>query len=602
MTRLLSGSTLRRGGSGEFLDLAGAQPQLPTSPSTSTGFTLVTDNLLRSSYRSSLGNIQMHLGTMYSNISGQDIRIIGTGTGVVKVEGGAISTSAYSGALQVIGDIGIAGKIFSRDDIIVNGLTIGQGYFNTIGGMNNIVIRNTATAQLNEFDVGQENIVIGYSALTRIDTAYRNIAIGRYALSSGTQLSNSIAIGDGALANIGTVPVIVMALIDSITLGIPVSIVAFNHGLTTGDQILILDVLGTTDLNTNYYYVNVIDIDTIELYTDIILSVPLDGTSFAAYDNSIPGTINIATDCDNNYAIGHDAGKNLINGKENFFLGFKNTPGFTTGSYNLIMGHQLGTDFTHGNSNISIGGDNLVSGLDNQINIGAVFYYNGTGFLSLSADTAMGYGTIATDKVFSSYISAATNTDPVQITSIAHGLYAGDSIFITSVLGMPQINDQKFYVDYIDPDNFNLYYDIGLTLTVDGTFYGTYISSGTIYVNQLFGALTVLGGISVTDNAIINGNVVINNTASTTSTATGALTVAGGVGIGKNLYVGGIITATNMFIGPWTVSTDSSQVVFSSIPTTSSSTGIRGQLAASTTSLYVCVSTDTWIKIVGTTF
>jgi len=602
MTRLLSGSTLRRGGSGEFLDLAGSQPQLPPSPTTSTGFTLVTDDLLRTSYRSSLGNIQMHLGTMYSNILNQDIKIIGTGTGTVKVLGGAISSNEYSGALQVVGDIGIAGKIFSRDDIIVNGLTIGQGYQNNIGGMNNIVIRNTATDQLNEFDVGQENIVIGYSALTNIDSAYRNIAIGRFTLFSGTQLSNSIAIGDGALANIGTVPVIVKATIDSITLGNPVSMVAFNHGLATGDQILILDVLGTTDLNTNYYYVNVLDIDTIELYTDIILIDPLDGTSFAPYDNSIPGTINIATDCDGNYAIGHDAGRSLVNGKENFFLGFKNTPGFTTGSYNLIMGHQIGTDFTHGDSNISIGGDNLVSGLNNQINIGAVFYYNGTGFLSLSADTAMGYGTVATDKVFSSNISGATNSDPVEITSIAHGLFSGDSISIFDVIGMTDINNQKYYVEYVTDDTFNLYYDISLTLTVDGTFYGAYISSGTIYVNQLFGALTVLGGISVTDNAIINGTVVINNTASTISTATGALTVTGGVGIGENLYVGGIITATNMFIGPWAVSTNSSQVVFSSIPATSSSTGIRGELAASTTSLYVCVSTNTWIKIVGTTF
>jgi len=52
MPRLLSGSTLRRGGSGEFLDLKGAQPQLPPTPTTSTGYTLVTDNLLRTSYRS----------------------------------------------------------------------------------------------------------------------------------------------------------------------------------------------------------------------------------------------------------------------------------------------------------------------------------------------------------------------------------------------------------------------------------------------------------------------------------------------------------------------------------------------------------------------
>jgi hypothetical protein len=58
MPSLLSGSTLRRGGSGEFIDLPGAQPQLPATDTTLTGFTLVTDNVLRTSYRSSLGFIE----------------------------------------------------------------------------------------------------------------------------------------------------------------------------------------------------------------------------------------------------------------------------------------------------------------------------------------------------------------------------------------------------------------------------------------------------------------------------------------------------------------------------------------------------------------
>ena len=62
MSKLLSGSTLRAGGSNEFITLATAQPQLPESPTTSTGYTVVTDALLRTSYRSSLGNLEINSG------------------------------------------------------------------------------------------------------------------------------------------------------------------------------------------------------------------------------------------------------------------------------------------------------------------------------------------------------------------------------------------------------------------------------------------------------------------------------------------------------------------------------------------------------------
>ena len=65
MPGLISGGTLRSGGSGEFIKLADAMPQLPPTPTTSTGYTLVTNDKLQTSYRSSLGNIEFHLGEMY---------------------------------------------------------------------------------------------------------------------------------------------------------------------------------------------------------------------------------------------------------------------------------------------------------------------------------------------------------------------------------------------------------------------------------------------------------------------------------------------------------------------------------------------------------
>jgi len=99
---------------------------------------------------------------------------------------------------------------------------------------------------------------------------------------------------------------------------------------------------------------------------------------------------------------------------------------------------------------------------------------------------------------------------------------------------------------------------------------------GVSSLNDLIGALTISAG---TDNNIINTDTLITisntstlqsvtsrgsstsavisiiNNSSSTSTNTGALVVAGGVGIGRGLYVGGAITATNVYVNGYAVST-----------------------------------------------
>jgi hypothetical protein len=77
---------------------------------------------------------------------------------------------------------------------------------------------------------------------------------------------------------------------------------------------------------------------------------------------------------------------------------------------------------------------------------------------------------------------------------------------------------------------------------------------------QVAGGVGIGGGIYVGNNSTFTGIVLHNNSTPATSTATGALQVWGGVGIGQNLYVGGTIygnligyastsTSTNNLIG-----------------------------------------------------
>ena len=482
MPILLSGSTLRRGGSGDFIDLAGAQPQLPDSETTLTGFTLVTDPVLRTQYRSSLGFIEFRTATMWSALPSGSIKILATGTTF-------LSTGTASGTLVVTGGVGIGGNLYVKEDIVVNGLTIGQGY----QGINNIVIRGTATTQINSFENGQESIVIGYDALKGLTTSYKNIAIGRYALNSGTNISNTIAIGDSALKLIGTnnnpilstitnitiissstisaatnaIPIVLTitshglntgsqilisnavglstatggvsvlnntpfwvnwlsnnsvalytnksrtipangftatvgvstivtlnAYVGSGTVITPVIVTSPNHGITTGTQIYIDGIVGTTQLNQRSYFVDFITSSTLTLFSNSIVQAPINGTGYTAYSGS--GTIFNYVTNDDNIAMGIDVASKLTNGSQNFFFGNTLATNLVTGSNNTIIGHSVANNITKGSGIIALGGDNLIDGVDNQVNIGSVFYYDGRGNTDINSDTRTGLGTDST--------------------------------------------------------------------------------------------------------------------------------------------------------------------------------------------------------------
>lgn len=379
MSMLLSGSKLRVGGSGEFLPLARAQPQLPATDSTTTGFTIITNSVLQSRYASSLGNIEFVNSSMYSNFEDGIIRVLATGTT-------SISTGTSSGALVVTGGVGIGRNLWVKEDIHVNNLTIGQGYSDN----NNIVVIGTATVVAEA--LGQNNIVVGYDALTGIITASKSIAIGNNTLKNGNNITNSIAIGDGALTSLGTVNTVVMGTVFTATQTSPVTITTVDaNSLISGNQVTITDVVEMVELTTQTFYVNVLSTNTFALYTDLILNIPVDGTTYTPF-NTPGGDVNKLLSSNNNIAIGVDAAANLIDGQKNFFFGDKVANNLTTGSYNVYIGSDSAQFMTYGDRNISILGGNLVDGVDNQINIGSTLYYNGLGFLDINADTNLGLG------------------------------------------------------------------------------------------------------------------------------------------------------------------------------------------------------------------
>lgn len=68
-------------------------------------------------------------------------------------------------------------------------------------------------------------------------------------------------------------------------------------------------------------------------------------------------------------------------------------------------------------------------------------------------------------------ITAITQANPGAVTATAHGYTTGDTVYITAVVGMVQVNGLRFVITVVDVDHF--------TIGVNTTGYAAYVSGGT---------------------------------------------------------------------------------------------------------------------------
>lgn len=528
MPSLLSGSVLRSGGSGEFLKLADAMPQLPATETTLTGFTIATNEVLQTSYRSSLGFVEFNTASMWSALPEGIVKVLQTGTTYY-------STSTETGTLVITGGLGVGKNAHIDKDIVVNDISIGAGWniLSDWQGLNNIVFKGTATATSNDFNNGQEAIAIGFTTLDGIETAYKVISIGRYAISSGTYVSESIAIGDSALKQIGVLNAMPIGNITSATQTDPVVIEVTGHQTTTGTYVYIEDVVGMTELNDNFYWVDVISNNELALYTNNILSTSLNGTGFTSYVSG--GTVGRVLLRRNNIAIGNQAAEKFIDGEKNFFFGDRIAKNLGTGSNNIFIGSDVAANLTRASGTISIGSDNLVDDKNNQIAIGSVFYYDGTGTSNINANTEIGIGTQST----------GTTTGGLRViggAGIQRNLYVGE---VLHALGT-----STFYQDLLPSGSVN----IGST---SSPFNSLFLNGTTLYLSTV--TLKSLDSTSFSVESPAGfvrqtvGNLTLNSGQQSTAPTNGSLVVSGGVGISGDVHMNGqlnVIGVQNVSLNP----------------------------------------------------
>jgi hypothetical protein len=127
---------------------------------------------------------------------------------------------------------------------------------------------------------------------------------------------------------------------------------------------------------------------------------------------------------------------------------------------------------------------------------------------------------IDSGKSYSSSITAtitgATKANPVVITAIGHPFSNGDTVRITGITGMVEINDFDFLIDNVTANTFEL-------VDVDGTDYTSYLSGGTaIKLETVFTGLDHLeaknvailaDGYVVEDKSVSSGSVTLDRPA-----------------------------------------------------------------------------------------
>jgi hypothetical protein len=276
--------------------------------------------------------------------------------------------------------------------------------------------------------------------------------------------------------------------------------------------------------------------------------------------------------------------------------GTRNSGLFTTLGANGIVSITSSTASTN-----TVTGALIVTGgvgIGGNLNVGGQI--SGTITSALSATTS----TFAYFATTSSYAyTATTSTYSLTATTATNinGGSAGQIPFQTSS-GLTSFSSNFTY------NSGSLINSVAVTSTLPAVTFGLNLSNSLndqspaiklagntngIALVSSFGTLRISSDVNLASALMtISGTQVnIPLTTSASSSSSGALVVAGGVGIAKDLYVAGTIYQTGVAV-----------TTLTTVPASSTSTGITGQMASDGSHTYICYATNTWRRWANSTF
>ena len=547
MPGLLSGGKALKGTTGSnsiFITLEGAQPSLGLTPSTQTGFTLVTGaNGIAGQlgFTSTLGFISFQNGVVQRTTSGTNLVLQSNGTGTVRLAGNVEIDSQLIFATNAEFT-----NLRSTNSTITN-LTVS-------GAINFTSATNTATfagdvRMLQDLRVDEQFSVLGNVSLSPqggvVDI--RPLSGGSVLIRPGdTGRMDNMNIGDIVPANGRFVALTATTFtVDQFTVenqNVNTGTFNFIRVLSTGSDSL--TTVGGAQIGGVLSATSVLDSGT------RVISRVIAGTGLSGGGNGPTVTLNntgvlsaiAGTDISVNTATGNVTISNTST------LDSVTSRGSTT--TNAIYAGQLYDNGVRVISNISVG-----SGIAVNTSTGPSVVLTNTGVLSLIAGTdtrvssATGNVTVWNASTLQSVTDrGSTTTNRIRI---ANGF---------SQVGTGTSNDGGTWTNavfIVDGDA-----GVGGNLYIQGDFYasgkavlttstlGGSLNQGqdiTITTNTATGEIT-WDNVSTLQSVTGRGNTTTNrvlflNTSNSTSTTTGAITVAGGVGVAKDVYVGQAIYA-----------------------------------------------------------
>lgn len=309
---------------------------------------------------------------------------------------------------------------------------------------------------------------------------------------------------------------------------------------------------------------------------------------------------------ENNLVIGRNGLASITTGQYNVAIG--NGDGVsegglqftTTGSDNTMVGSDAGVENTTGNGNTGIGSGALFKNTSGTYNtaVGASTLGKTT---TATANTAMGY-------VAAYSLNGGNNNTAIGYTSQVYNVGGSNNTTMGSGAGYYITGSGNTSIGFASQQfnatgnyNTSLGYQAGGSITngsgniMIGTQTsvnnGGFTGSNNLIICPSYGALNATG---ITTGS---GNVVLGKASGLSASLTNNIILADGVGNIRTQHDGTMWT-----MGTPVKSTQFRLSVLNTAPTSSTDTGVLGEIRITATYIYVCTATNTWVRTALTTW
>lgn len=592
MLKTLSGQVLRTGGSGNFINLPGAQPALGPTPSTSTGFTLITTPTGVTSYSNVLGNITFFEGSLTNNVLDQNISIQTSGTGILHVFSPTVFENTVTIRNFVFTDLTVPGLVRFTDNVDSSNTTSGT-----------LVVTGGAGIGQN-LNVGSNFTAGGTGSFGSDVTVGNNLSVANAFTASGTitldPVGHNVSIQPSDTGSVTIYPTVVTGNIDNMNIGATVrgsakftDIEAYTETLTSTASIALsvaggasigqdLSVGGALTVTNSLHAGNIYDNNT-RVITQVVAGRGLGGGGTGGPSVTLSNTGVLSIIAGTNTNVSSTTGNVTVwitpptlqyvtqQGNSTtqpiFLNSTSNVTSYTTASLVVAGGQAIAKDLWVG-GNIRAGIVTATTAILNSLTVAttaswlgistitnnSIYTPGGVGIgsnLTVVGDTLM-YGNLT---VLGTQTLITSLTVDLGRKVIALSTSAGPAILSIGA-GMTIGPIANPFVKFLF-DGVNSWQSTGNLSPATNNGYN--LGSAAVQWNQLFasraaltstasaitsatGALTVAGGVgiggtlNVGNQATFQGLVRQTNQTASTSTVTGATVIAGGLGVGGNIF------------------------------------------------------------------